>query len=176
MRSWRGPRHAQAQGTAPAIRQDMDRGAEAAPAAAPRRIRLFLLGRARRAADRSGLACRWARRRGQTPWLHPAATRAQVRPSVPSSTMLPRKDGNPRPCLRVCRSRCPEKNGYGATGYRSSGPSSGQQAKDKAGREDNRGRAGGPGNRALMGSRPPVTTHTRRGAWVFCTWRWLGSG
>ena len=99
-------RHAQAQGTAPSIRQDVDLGAEAASAAAPRGIRFFLRGRARRAhgralileplvsriaallprapvraaivlssrtADRSGWACRWANRRGQMPWLHPAA-------------------------------------------------------------------------------------------------------
>ena len=26
-----------------------------------------------RTADRSGWACRWANRRGQMPWLHPAA-------------------------------------------------------------------------------------------------------
>ena len=42
-------RHAQVQGTAPAIRQDGDLGAAAGAAAAPRGIRLFLWGRARRA-------------------------------------------------------------------------------------------------------------------------------
>ena len=62
------------------------------------------------------------------------------------------------------------------------GPSSGKQAKGKAGREDNRGRAGCPGNRASGGGSnkdaawPPATTHARNGAWVFCTWRRLGSG
>ena len=49
----RAARHAQVPGTALAIRQAVDRGAEAAPAAAPRGIRLLLLGRARRAHGRA---------------------------------------------------------------------------------------------------------------------------
>ena len=42
-------RHAQAQGTAPSIRQAVDLGAEAGTTSAQSGFRLFLLGRARRA-------------------------------------------------------------------------------------------------------------------------------
>ena len=45
----RAARHAQAQRTAPQVRQAMDLGAEAAPAAAQCGLRLFVPGRARRA-------------------------------------------------------------------------------------------------------------------------------
>ena len=63
----------------------VDLGAEAASAAAPRGLCLLVLGRARRAymrahdraVQQSGgpirLDLQWARRRGQTPWLHQAA-------------------------------------------------------------------------------------------------------
>ena len=50
-----------------------------------------------------------------------AATRAQARPSMPSSAALPQKDGHARLCLRVGRNRHPEKIGCEAIGYRSSG-------------------------------------------------------
>ena len=54
MRLERGPRHAQAQGTALSIRQGGDRGTEAAPAAARSGLRLFFAGGAPvRAPDRA---------------------------------------------------------------------------------------------------------------------------
>ena len=78
-------RHAQVQGTAASIRQNVDRGAEAAPATAQRGLRLLVLGRARRthvrAHDRDvqqdggpiRISLQGVSRRGQTPRLHQAA-------------------------------------------------------------------------------------------------------
>ena len=43
--------------------------------------------------------------RPSSPFRTRAATRAQVRPSVPSRAALPRQDGHARPCLRVGRNR-----------------------------------------------------------------------
>ena len=98
---------------APAIRQDVNLSAEAAPATAQSGLRLFVLGRARPCCpaarrtdpDRPAGA---ARHPGRTrpPSHRPistsrirAAARAQARPSVPSRAVLPRKDGNARPYL-----------------------------------------------------------------------------
>ena len=48
-------------------------GAKAVPNAAEGGICLFICGRARRTADRSGATCMYAIQRGQTPRSHPSA-------------------------------------------------------------------------------------------------------
>ena len=85
----RAARHAQMQGTAPSMRQDMDLGTglgcgpERAPPLALGRAPAALTcarptGLSRRTVDRSGAACRWIRRGGPRP-SSPSRTRAAPR-------------------------------------------------------------------------------------------------
>ena len=139
-------RHAQAQGTAASICQPVDRGAEAAPAAAEGGLGPFVLGCARRADARarpgcpatqrtdldrpagrpSGASRRLERTRGpsgdrpSSPCRTRPATGAKGRPFAPSAG-LPRKAGHAFPFPRAYRNKNSGKNECGAIGYRSSG-------------------------------------------------------
>ena len=119
MRSWRGvtARYAQAQGTAPSIRQDVNLGAETAPAAVEDRLRLFIFGRARRAhmhaPDRAVQPHGGQIRIG----LHVGSQAQPDAPVAPGRQAA--LDRVPLP--GVGQNRYPEKNECGAIGYQSSG-------------------------------------------------------
>ena len=180
-----------------------DLGAEAAPAAAPRGLRLFLLGRVRRSHvrmhDRTVLQHGGQIRLGLQvgPQVRPDALVAPGHITAIDRFPLPVR-GRPRaprcahPChpaqrfheRRPCASlptRRPEqvssKERIRSHWVSVIGGRPRANTPRVAGREANRGRAGCPRNGASGArTRPPAMTHTRNGAGVFRTWRRLGSG
>ena len=134
-------RYAQAQGTAPSSRQDVDPGAETAPAAAEDRLRLLTFwARPPRSCARARPCCPAARRTEPDRFACESAGAARRpgcarppgghRPSSPSRTWLASSArGHPsrpscaaRPQRDVhAQNRYPEKNECGAIGYQASG-------------------------------------------------------